>query len=92
MTLWCIFRSPLIFGGDLTQLGAFTRSLLTNSEVLAVNQASANNRPVLAQGGIAWTATALGEGLVSYVALFNLLEESATITVLRFSCARATTY
>ena len=43
MTLWCIARSPLIVGSDLTRLDPFTRDLLTNPEVLAVNQQSANN-------------------------------------------------
>src|ERR1039458_254279 len=40
MTLWCIFRSPLMMGGDLPTLDSFTRSLLSNPEVLAVNQHS----------------------------------------------------
>ncbi|MDR1011630.1 MAG: glycoside hydrolase family 27 protein, partial [Opitutaceae bacterium] len=30
MTLWCIARSPLILGADMTKLDAFTLSLLTN--------------------------------------------------------------
>lgn len=38
MTLWCIAQSPLMFGGDLLQLDPWTLSLLTNPEVLAVNQ------------------------------------------------------
>lgn len=37
-TLWAISRSPLIFGGNLTKLDDFTRSLLTNKEVLEMNQ------------------------------------------------------
>ncbi len=44
MTLWAIARSPLIMGGHLPKNDAFTLSLLTNDEVLAVNQRSANNR------------------------------------------------
>jgi alpha-galactosidase len=39
MTLWAIARSPLIMGGDLRHLDAPTLALLTNREVLAVNQA-----------------------------------------------------
>ena len=38
MSLWAIARSPLIHGGDMTQMDAFTLSLLTNDEVIAVNQ------------------------------------------------------
>ncbi|MBO4508972.1 MAG: glycoside hydrolase family 27 protein, partial [Spirochaetaceae bacterium] len=43
MNLWCIFRSPLMIGAELTKLDDFTLSLLTNDEVLALtkNQAQA---------------------------------------------------
>lgn len=40
MTLWCIFRSPLMFGGEMRENDEFTLSLITNPEVLAVNQTS----------------------------------------------------
>ena len=40
MTLWSIFRSPLIFGGDLPSNDAATTALITNEEVLEVNQHS----------------------------------------------------
>lgn len=35
MTLWSIFRSPLIMGGNLLSADKWTTSLLTNSEVIA---------------------------------------------------------
>jgi hypothetical protein len=71
MTLWCIARSPLIFGGDLTRLDTFTRELLTNPEVLAVNQHSAHNRQLSRHGDlIVWTADVPGSR-DRYVALFN---------------------
>ncbi len=38
ITLWCMLGSPLLLGCDLEQLDAFTLSLLTNDEVLALNQ------------------------------------------------------
>lgn len=44
MTLWSIARSPLMFGGHLPMNDEFTLSLMTNPEVLAVNQNSTNNR------------------------------------------------
>lgn len=71
MSLWSIARSPLIMGGDLRKLDAFTLSILTNDEVLAVNQRSANNRPVRSSDGfVIWTATA-EESADRYVAVFN---------------------
>ncbi len=36
MTLWCMFRSPLMIGAELTRLDDWTLSLLTNGELLAM--------------------------------------------------------
>lgn len=38
MSAWCLQSVPLLLGNDLTKLDAFTISLVTNDEVLAVNQ------------------------------------------------------
>jgi len=71
MTLWSIARSPLIFGGDMTKMDDFTLSLLTNVEVLAVNQRSANNHEFFnRQGLIGWVADP-EDSTDRYVALFN---------------------
>ena len=45
MTLWSLMDAPLIFGGDMTQLDPFTFSLLSNAEVIAVNQDHWANKP-----------------------------------------------
>jgi len=80
MNLWAMFRSPLIFGGDLPSNDAFTTSLLTNPEVIAVNQASSNNREALARGNfVVWTADAPGS-TDKYVAIFNLGEVAKTFS------------
>jgi len=39
-TLWAISRSPLIMGGNLTKMDEFTRSLMTNKDVIAADQDS----------------------------------------------------
>jgi alpha-galactosidase len=46
-TLWAITRSPLILGGNLTKLDAFTRSLITNKAVLEMNQDIIETHPVI---------------------------------------------
>ena len=70
MTLWSIARSPLIMGGDLRHLDAATLALLTNRAVIAVNQASTDNRPhFLADDAPVWSARAPDGD--RYVALFN---------------------
>ena len=38
ISLWCLLASPLLIGCDMTKLDAFTLSLLSNDEVLAVDQ------------------------------------------------------
>lgn len=38
ISLWCLLSAPLILGNDLHRLDPFTLSLLTNDEVLAVDQ------------------------------------------------------
>jgi alpha-galactosidase len=74
LTLWSIMRSPLIMGGDLPKSDAFALSLLTNPEVIAVDQRSRNNRPVLSKGDFElWTAES-DDGQARYVAVFNLGE------------------
>jgi hypothetical protein len=81
MTLWSIFRSPLMFGGDMPSNDAFTLSLLTNKEVLEVNQRSKNNRELFVRGNIiAWTADAV-RGRDKYLAVFNIGDEPDPIPV-----------
>lgn len=38
MTQWCILAAPLLIGTDLTKIDALVKSILTNDEVIAVNQ------------------------------------------------------
>jgi hypothetical protein len=71
MTLWSVARSPLMIGADLTKLDDFTLSILTNPEVLQVDQASTNNRELFERGGqYGWIADVPGSR-EKYLALFN---------------------
>lgn len=78
MTLWSIIRSPLMMGGDLTLIDHFTLKILTNREVLFVNQKSTKNRLLFHRGNhVAWVA----EGPNSnnkYLAVFNTGEDEVT--------------
>jgi hypothetical protein len=70
MTLWSIFRSSLMMGGDLVTLDNYTRTLLTNREVIQVNQNNENSRQLFRDGDkIAWIADAPGSS-DKYLALF----------------------
>lgn len=71
MTLWCIFKSPLMFGGNLPDNDAFTDSLITNKAVLDVLKKSTNNRPLFNEKDqAAWTADDPVSG-DKYLAVFN---------------------
>ncbi len=77
MSLWSILPSPLIFGGNVPDLttdatGPFTIALLTNPEVLAVNQDASGTRAkrVSLQGNTEVWARAISGGRTA-VALFN---------------------
>jgi len=71
MTLWAIARSPLIMGGNLPKNDDFTLSLMTNDEVIAVNQNSTRNKQVYnSTNHIVWVADVPGSG-DKYAALFN---------------------
>jgi hypothetical protein len=78
MSLWSIARSPLIVGADLKRLDEATLDLLTNDEVLAVNQASHGNREVYRRDNlVVWQANDAQGGV--YVAMFNLNDAAAAI-------------
>jgi len=71
MTLWCIARSPLMHGGDMTRMDDFTLALLANDEVLAVNRNSENNRQLFRTNDlIAWVAD-VPRSADKYLAVFN---------------------
>ncbi len=71
MTLWSISRSPLMMGGSLLVLDEWTKSLLTNEEVIGVDQHSKDNRQALRDGSlIIWTARP-ESGSSFYIAVFN---------------------
>lgn len=72
MTLMAIFRSPLMFGGNLPDCDPFTLSLITNDEVIAVNQHSTHTRALSTKGDVViWTSRA-DDQRAYYLAVFNL--------------------
>ena len=88
-TLWCVTRSPLILGANLTKLDAYTRSLITNQTLLFIDQASSFSRPVEAaslpagfENARVWRATINtpgARGYAEYYAFFNLDSKPVTL-------------
>jgi len=84
MTLWCIFRSPLMIGSELEGLDDFTRGLLTNPGILGMNKDARHSHQVWRReiGGVEyvlWTAVCSKGG--TYAALFNLGETEGEVEI-----------
>ena len=84
MTLWSIFRSPMMMGGDLTKCDKFTFGLLTNAGILEMLSRSRGARQIYrgeidGKEAVIWTAYRAGGG--AYIALFNLSDEKSRIAV-----------
>jgi len=83
MTLWSMARSPLILGANLTLLDPATLNLLTNPDVIAIDQTATRSGQVFHSGDvIAWTAdlpASFPGGYTTALALFNLGESQIVI-------------
>lgn len=87
MTLWCIFGSPLMLGAEMTLLDEWTLSLLTNEELLRLENGCFTSKQVLrGDGKCVWAAVDSKTG-ECYVALFNLREEEQCVAVSPEECA-----
>ncbi|MBD5777963.1 glycoside hydrolase family 27 protein [Pelagicoccus sp. NFK12] len=81
MTLWSIFRSPLMLGGDVPTLDETTLSLLTNEEVLAANKYGENPYQLYRhQTLVAWISDD-SKSSDKFLALFNLADKTDTVPV-----------
>ncbi len=73
ISLWCLLSAPLLIGCDLTRLDAFTLNLLTNDEVLAIDQDPLGRQatPRLVRDSIQIWTKPLANGSTA-VGVFNL--------------------
>jgi hypothetical protein len=79
-TLWAINKSPLFTGDDLTRLDAYGLSLLTNREVIAVDQSgSPVARPISTMGDQQVWAAENADGSYT-IAMFNLAGAPESVT------------
>jgi hypothetical protein len=84
LTLWSIFRSPLMIGGEMTGFDDFTMKLLTNEEILKMHRNARHSHQIFRRmvGGteyIVWMAVSAEGG--NYLAVFNAGEEDGTLTL-----------
>ncbi len=81
LSLWAMSRSPLILGCELTDLDEFSLSLITNSEVIEINQQSTGNQEHSRHDDCpVWVAK--GTENQTYVGLFNLNEDARIVGVI----------
>jgi alpha-galactosidase len=80
ISFWCIYRSPLMIGGNLPDNREVEERLLGNPEVLAVNQEGVNPREVVKDAGrMVWVSDAAGGGM--YIAAFNIADSAREVEV-----------
>ncbi len=82
MTLWGIFRSPLMFGGNMPENDEWTLSLLTNSDYMEMHRSSFGAKQLYrdekdGEGTIIWQSSGKE---CKYVAVFNTANEKREIT------------
>ncbi len=80
ISLWCLLSAPLLIGCDLEKLDDFTLGLLSNDEVLAVDQDSLGRQAtcISTNGDLRVYAKDLDDGGKA-VGLFNLGTSPATV-------------
>ncbi len=85
MSLWCIFRSPLMIGTDLPQIDDATLALLTNEEVLSLEKNSHGAFLVTKdENQCVWASHGNGcpaKGMAIKVGLFNMSDEEREVSV-----------
>lgn len=83
-SMWCMLAAPLITGNDLTSMSPPTLAILTNDEVIAVDQDPAGEQGIQVAGintRQVW-CKALGTDFnTKAVALFNLTSIASSMTV-----------
>lgn len=81
ITLWMICKSPLMMGGHMPENTPFVKELLTNPEVIEVNQKGTFQKELWRKDGlIVWVSDA-PDGKSKYVAIFNTDDKKRDIKV-----------
>jgi len=81
VTLWSLFRSPLMIGCDLTRHEAKTLALWTHPELLRINQTSRGNDELPQDAEHSVRATYSADVRQCWLTLFNLSEAARPITI-----------
>lgn len=80
MTLWCMFRSPLMLGCELTLLDEWTTSLITNQALLDLLKEDRHGRQIARDDEHAIWVNESDNGGDACVAIFNLKDTEETFS------------
>ena len=86
-SLWCMLNSPLMLGCDIRNMSEDVKKIITNKEIIAINQDPGGRQPMLLQGfrnGVheqlfIW-AKHLDGGDIA-IGVFNLMDENIPVFV-----------
>jgi len=86
ISMWCLLSAPLMIGCDLEKLDPFTTGLLTNDEVLAIDQDELGKEAVRvgADGVVDFYMKPLADGSYA-LGMFNRGEQTATVGMNKMS-------
>ena len=79
MSLWGIFGSPLMIGGELTKMDPFSLSLLTNRDILEMHKNGQYAKQLVRTDDCAVWASSDPEKKTGYIAMFNLADEERAV-------------
>ena len=79
MGFWCLYRSPLMLGGNLPENREIERKLFTNEEVIGVNQSGENPRELYKkEGSMIWVSD-VKDSKDIYVIMVNISDTAHSV-------------
>ena len=79
MSFWCLYRSPLMLGGNLPENREIERKLFTNEEVISVNQNGENPRELYKkEGSMIWVSN-VKDSKDIYVIMVNISDTAHSV-------------
>lgn len=82
-SMWCMMNSPLLAGNDLRSMTNETIGILTNKEMIAINQdiSDVQAKRIIQQNGIEVWMKSMRNGKASAIAIMNRSDETKTYTL-----------
>jgi hypothetical protein len=81
MTLWCIFRSPLMIGAEMRDNDEFTKELLTNTRLLDMHRYGRKAKQLSRKDDLVIWRSQTKDGSKAYLAFFNISEKKRKVKI-----------